>query len=249
MKKILFVSPHFDDTVYSCGALISHFTSQGYSCDVLVIFAGDHEDEISNFAEKMHKGWNIQGEIVNQRKLEDMKAVEFFGCKQLMMSFQDCIYRKRGNSFLINSKQDLFVKGYYDNDLSRSIQEEANHLFDRNKYDEVYLPFGIGDHIDHQIVSEIKIPSKGIKRYYYVDMPYAFFNIEETIGFLKKLKIEPITITDDCFSKHVSGIEIYKTQFEKNWKTIINKKNLMEILTSFFERVTMKRDTFFVISQ
>jgi GlcNAc-PI de-N-acetylase len=57
----VFVSPHFDDVVLSCGATVAKLTESGARPTVVTVFGGEITDEVlSGFARWKHSRWGIQ---------------------------------------------------------------------------------------------------------------------------------------------------------------------------------------------
>ncbi len=176
MNKV-FVSPHFDDAVCSCGCLMTQFVKQSHRVFLVTVFANKHNNELSPFAQELHNEWSKNG-LVN-RELENKKACDILKVTSVNLKFDDAIYRKVGNQFLypINNG-DIFNKiNVYDKLLPCEIAHEIMNNFGKYGY-EYYFPIGKGKHVDHLLVKEaglilIKYGYKVIfyEEFYYDDKP------------------------------------------------------------------------------
>ena len=174
--KWIYLSPHLDDAVYSCGALIDQQVKKGLQVEIWTLFAGQFDaGRLTAFAKDIHQRWETGVLSVQARRLEDQKACAFLGAVPRHYNFQDVIYRLKpdGNPEIIK-----------DDDLFRNYEAGDNHLKEKiksllrktlNESDiQVCAPLGLGKHIDHQIVryaaGEIFFENPV---YYYADFPYA----------------------------------------------------------------------------
>ena len=171
--KWIYLSPHLDDVIYSCGGLIWEQTLAGEAVEIWTICAADPPDEpLSPFAETLHHYWGLGKNAVHVRREEDRKASQVVGAVPRYFSFLDCIYRKSdsGNYYYL-SDQDLF--GGLDPGEANLIITLTEELKDQlPTAARIVVPLGIGNHVDHDLTR--KAASRlGIPLYYYADYPYA----------------------------------------------------------------------------
>lgn len=172
MKKI-YLSPHLDDAVFSCGGLIWEQTRQGHSVEIWTICAGDPPgDSLSELAAALHQSWRLGRDAVAVRREEDRQACQLLGAAPRQFHYLDCIYRKNaeGEAYY-QTGGDLFGgldpgEGSLVDELSRALVEELP------EGGEVIVPLGIGNHVDHELTR--KAASRlGRNLLYYADYPYA----------------------------------------------------------------------------
>src|SRR5437667_2328523 len=90
--QYIYLSPHFDDVVYSCGGTIGMQARSGQRPLVITVFAGVPPSalEISSFALKMHTvmgfGSDVQAVIAARRK-EDADALEYLHADYLWLDY------------------------------------------------------------------------------------------------------------------------------------------------------------------
>jgi LmbE family N-acetylglucosaminyl deacetylase len=191
----VYLSPHFDDAVFSCGGLIwqdAHLSQPGPAPVILTVCAGEiPPGSLSPFAEMLHTRWKTGLDAVVERRKEDLRACARLGARPLHYNLPDCIYRKLTGTddFLIQAEEDLF----------RPLPEEelplAGELADRLYADvphaaALMTPLAAGGHIDHRLVrcaAELLASRRqDISLCYYADVPYVLQSPQE----LEALKAE-----------------------------------------------------------
>lgn len=173
MALRLYISPHLDDAVFSCGGLIARQRSAGDDVQVVSIFAGDPPlGELTPFAYELHRRWGGEGSPMGLRRAEDLVACGRLGASVVHLTFPDAIYRRAdGGEALYADSESLFgpppadeaaLVGAIVEALDRSIPLGA----------EVYLPLGIGGHVDHLLARRA---GERVARpaWYYREIPYA----------------------------------------------------------------------------
>ena len=93
----IYLSPHFDDAVLSCGGLIFEQTRQGLQTEIWTIFAGNPPPgPLSDFALQNHSLWGLTSaaETVAMRAAEDEEAASIVGAELVHFEIPDCIYRR-----------------------------------------------------------------------------------------------------------------------------------------------------------
>ncbi len=171
--KWIYLSPHLDDAIFSCGGLIWEQTRAGEEVEIWTICAADPPDEpLSSFAETLHQNWGIEENAIRVRREEDREASQIVGAVPRYFSYLDCIYRKSdsGNYYYL-SDQDIF--GGLDPGEVNLINTLTEKLKDQLPVNaQTVAPLGIGNHVDHDLTR--KAASRlGIPLYYYADYPYA----------------------------------------------------------------------------
>ncbi|MCJ7715175.1 MAG: PIG-L family deacetylase [Anaerolineales bacterium] len=171
--KWIYLSPHLDDVIYSCGGLIWEQTRSRLGVEIWTICAADFPPRpFSSFAETLHGNWGLGEDAVKIRKQEDRKASQIVGAGSHYLKYLDCIYRKSDSGkYFYQSEGDLF--GGLDPGEADLISTLVDDLKDQLSADvQVVAPLGIGNHVDHELVR--KAASRlGIPLFYYADYPYA----------------------------------------------------------------------------
>ncbi len=175
----IFLSPHFDDVVYSCGGTLGVQVSVGLRPLVITIFGGAPEQgtTLSPFATDNHRKMGLSQDVnavIKTRRQEDAAALELLGVDYLWLDYPEAMYR--GNpAYYTNDTQLMGGEG---EPGDRGIDEELAELLvalRKNLPDAVwYAPLGIGRHVDHQIVcsAAYRLTQLGAKVNLYEDFPY-----------------------------------------------------------------------------
>jgi LmbE family N-acetylglucosaminyl deacetylase len=96
----IYLSPHFDDAVFSCGGLLWEQAQAGDTVQIWTVCAGEPlPGEFSAFAQEHHIRWESGEQAVAQRKLEDQLACQRVGAAYHYMPVPDCIYRRAGEDY------------------------------------------------------------------------------------------------------------------------------------------------------
>ena len=176
MGSHLFLSPHLDDAVLSCGAYISKLLKEGESVKVITLFTGcPPEDEISTAAKRFHEECGVGPEPIKFRCEEDVAAMRYLGCEFRHAGFYECLYRKNDSGeFIYPDLENIY---HLEIEMEQSFMDVVEKdIFEATKgFDQIYAPLGIGNHADHLLIRRIveKISSKlGKKTLFYQDFPY-----------------------------------------------------------------------------
>jgi LmbE family N-acetylglucosaminyl deacetylase len=169
----LYLSPHFDDAVWSCGGAIAAQSGRGDRVRVLTVCAAEPPPgALSPLAQDLHDRWAAGASPVSIRRAEDRKACAVVGAEPSYLAFLDAIYRvDEGGEPLYSQEREIFGCIHSaDMALAEDISAEMGRHLGGNE--RVYCPIGIGGHVDHQLV-RTAAEKLGRKLWFYRDMPYA----------------------------------------------------------------------------
>jgi LmbE family N-acetylglucosaminyl deacetylase len=220
MTSWIFLSPHLDDVVYSCGGLIRDRVDAGDTIAVWTIFAGDPADgPLSEYAESLHARWELGREAVARRRAEDRQACEIVGAVHLHFSRPDCIYRRDPETGEAHYQSDEAIFGEVAPVeaawLPQALAREWGVMLPPDA--RVVCPLGLGGHVDHRIVRRA---AEGLGRevWYFADVPYVFER-EGEIGGLAPEGVEAVVfpISDGAFRVWMAANAAYASQFSSFW--------------------------------
>jgi LmbE family N-acetylglucosaminyl deacetylase len=177
----IFLSPHLDDVVYSCGGTIGVQVSSGLYPLVITVFGGipPANTKLSAFALQHHRRWGADltkepGDIIKVRRQEDAAALDYLQADYLWLDFPEAIYR--GNPAQYTSEEQILGGKIHpaDQTIDRQLAEILLDLQSRLPDAVWYAPLGIGRHVDHQLVCSAadRLVQRGTKVYFYEDFPY-----------------------------------------------------------------------------
>ena len=231
--KWIFLSPHLDDAVYSCGALIDQQVKQGLHVEIWTFFAGQFDPaKLTAFAKDIHQRWQTGLLSVQARRIEDQKACAFLGAIPRYYNFQDIIYRRKldGKPEIIKN-DDLFRKyDPADAPLKERIKATLREALNGSDDIQICAPLGLGNHVDHQIirhaVEEIALENPV---YYYADFPYAVR--EKTVVSGKKCK--NFKLSEENVQAWCKAIAMYGTQISTFWT---QEKEICEEIIPYWQK-------------
>lgn len=173
--NVMYLSPHLDDAVLSCGGLMHHQIQAGTTVLVVTIFAGTpSRDELSAFAARLLADSGHLTDAVTARRREDERAARLLGAAHLHLEYPDAIYRFGDSSFLYLCDDDLFGTIHpSDRALISRITEDIAKLH-ASLEATIYAPLAVGSHVDHQLVREaaLALRSDSHALVFYEDYPY-----------------------------------------------------------------------------
>lgn len=149
----LFLSPHLDDAVLSCGGTIRQLAARGETVTVLTVMAGDPPDPLPQtpIVADLHQRWQAGYNPVATRRAEDVAACGQLGAEAIHWMLGDCVYRlKTGTHAALYPSEDSLWGDIHPDDpaptaLRASIIPAASTL---------YIPLGSRSHVDHRIVRD-----------------------------------------------------------------------------------------------
>lgn len=168
----IFISPHLDDAVLSCGGLIHQLTARGEAVLVLTLMTGDPPDTLPDtpLIRDLHRRWQAGENPYATRRREDIQALQHLGVSGIVhVGWLDCPYRTNGEGHaLYTQNHHLFGRVHPDDPALVSIlpiPETATVL---------YAPLGAGGHVDHRVVNHlVQQLSPDLVVYYYEEYPYS----------------------------------------------------------------------------
>ncbi|MBA2287883.1 MAG: PIG-L family deacetylase [Ktedonobacteraceae bacterium] len=175
----IFLSPHFDDAVFSCGGTIGVQVSCGLRPLVITIFGGAPPagQELSSYAGQVQRGMGFRQDAdaaVAARRQEDAKALDYLGADYLWLDYPDAIYR--GTPAYYTQESQLIGGDVHAGDLGvdKQLAQDLLALHERLPDTVWYAPLGIGRHVDHQIVCSAadRLIQRGVNVKLYEDFPY-----------------------------------------------------------------------------
>lgn len=197
MKKILLLSPHFDDAVLSAGQLLAGRPN----ADVVTVFAGTPvETVLSDYDKKC--GFASSKDAVAARKLEDENALALLGANQICWHFVDGQYTEQP---LLDYNPVFFIGV----EILKQVELED--------YEFIVAPLGLG-HPDHTTVAEalhtiIKGKHLSLPVYYWEDLPLRVVEPEQVPPRLQELGLtQRKFIGDGPIAKKIRALSCYKSQ-------------------------------------
>jgi LmbE family N-acetylglucosaminyl deacetylase len=215
----VYLSPHFDDAVYSCGAAIWQQTRAGDVVEIWTICAGEPPADrpLTPFASLLHSRWGMAGQSVTARKVEDAAACALVGATARRFNLLDCIYRYNPltGEPMVQDEQGLWSFGPHPEPW---LVEELAHSLALELHPEVQVavPLAIGDHTDHRLV-RFAAQALGRPLWYYPDAPYAMRTPDASLFYASATRVKPQTLTAPALAVWQVAAATYASQLNTFW--------------------------------
>ena len=175
--KILVLSPHADDAVFSCFDHIKGLIRSGHYVSVCTIFSkftpSSLGDDVRGYM--ANSGFTDTHLFEKARQQEDKKALQYLGVKFMTPRLIDGAFQVYRGKSVYPTFGELFSGRIAKNDIRVLVL--ADYLRKVSiSFDRVISPIGIGSQADHVITEYCakKYIEWGKLSYYY-DVPYYFF--------------------------------------------------------------------------
>jgi LmbE family N-acetylglucosaminyl deacetylase len=240
----LFLSPHFDDAVLSCGGLIRRLVESNETVAVRTVMGqkiGPKPVPDTPIVQSLHARW---GGSANARIEEDEQAIKSLEAEpQRMTIWPDCIYRtSRQGQPLYPTEASLFGEIHPEDEAARLIPtivlpaQEIAHV--------LYAPLGVGQHVDHLIVRnwalELKKQNPALAVTFYEEYPYSETGsaVDRALDYYREreiaLEMETIPLTEAQVEAKLRAIACYRSQISTFWE---NEEAMRRAVKQFLLRV------------
>jgi|GEM_PF-371564 len=175
VTEALFISPHLDDAVLSCGSAIARLARTGARVWVVTVFTADLAPDMdpSPLAMRCHETWGGGDAPFSRRREEDRAAVSLLGAEPVHLGFLDAVYRTDGRGKpWYPATQRGGTAAPDERACVQRIAERLREVLGGHPRATVFCPAGIGGHVDHTIV-RTAVESLGAPHIiYYDEYPY-----------------------------------------------------------------------------
>lgn len=156
--RAIIISPHLDDAVFSCGGAITQMVKEG---PVLVI----------NIFTRYLSGMKFHGIVMgDERHKEEQSVADFLGFESLNLDELDAIFRRKEYQKISKIFNPPILE---DVNWLPTLREKIFSMLAKLEYQQLYIPLGIGWHVDHILTNQVFEPMFGDpKLFFYEDTPY-----------------------------------------------------------------------------
>lgn len=234
----VYVSPHFDDVVLSCGGLAWEQVRARQAVEIWNICAGQPPvgQPLSPFAHSLHTRWGTGPEAVLARQREDEAAVQRLGAGLRNWDLPDCIYRLLPDgSWLVNGEEDLWqpVNPQEAGVVERLTVWLTSGLEESAAAETMLVsPLTLGNHVDHFLVraaAERAAARTGCALCYYPDYPYA---VGERGGLEGKIQSgwqrESFPVSRMALRAWQEAVACYASQLSTFWNGLADMEQALE---------------------
>jgi LmbE family N-acetylglucosaminyl deacetylase len=214
----IYLSPHFDDAVLSCGGLIFKQNRQGIQVEIWTVLAGDPPPgPLSEFARENHALWGVTSgeETVAMRKVEDEQAASIVGADLVHFDIPDCIYRRSPKGEFLYTETVITSPHAADRRLPARIA--ATLRSELRKDDLLVCPLALGGHVDHLLVRQA---AESLRRrlLYYADVPYILNNPQTLEPAITSLASHLYPLPETALEVWLEGVTAYRSQVDSLFK-------------------------------
>lgn len=223
----LYLSPHYDDAVYSCGGRIAQLTASGQVVQILTLMAGMPSPPLPNtpIVQDNHQRWQAGENPVNQRREEDQAAAKLLGASVQYAALLDCIYRTADDTALYASEESLWGAIHPDDPAQQQLREIELPA----QITALYAPLGVGQHVDHLLVRdwalEILAQNPPFAVFFYEEFPY----LREEAAVTRALAQFPMILerrnhplTEATMQQKIAAMKAYRSQIASFWENEAN---------------------------
>lgn len=213
----IYLSPHLDDAILSCGGLISHQRNSGISIEIWNLMSGmpPVDAPLSEFASSVQSDWGTVSakETLELRLAEDRLAAVRVDALPRYFNFLDCIYRHDANGESLYTDaifaEDNFSQPHHADDV---LIAQIGSVLQENLDDDILIcPLGIGNHPDHLIVRQAA-ERTGYPLRYYADIPYSLWYPEQLAELTENLSACGYPISEDEMLAWQEAVAAYASQ-------------------------------------
>lgn len=237
----IYLSPHLDDAVLSCGGQIHRFVAAGQRVLIVTVAAGDPaEGDLSPLARDLHRQWGLAAEGMALRREEDRSACRVLGAECLHGDALDALYRRHpetGKPFYPSLKS-LFAPP--DPGDRERVREWVTRLERLPPAARVCAPLGAGRHVDHLLARWAAEGVWGRRLEYYEDYPYArsFWVLRKAVGVRPRWRTRVWPLGPESMAAKCRAIACYRSQLGSAFK---DEEEMKRQVVKFSRRVGGER--------
>jgi LmbE family N-acetylglucosaminyl deacetylase len=213
---VLVMSPHLDDAVLSCGALLAHLAARQL-ITVATVFTAAAPPPWSLPARRQLRalGGADAEDFFAQRRAEDRDVLAGIGATPVHLGFRDALFRRgrRGPAyptFRFDAARGRVAS--CDAGLAAEVSARVGEMARVHDAGVIFAPLGIGRHVDHLITRRAAHELAGrIPVVYYSDFPYSQTAAPEP-AFVRHAGLVPHPWLSGR-AENASRIAGYRTQF------------------------------------
>jgi len=225
-SPVMFVSPHLDDAVLSCGALLTHLARNCPVTVMTVFSAASPPAKRALAARKTLRDLQIADPeiLFAERRAEDIEVLKQVGASWIHLGLTDALFRRVGEAgtgrkcgeraayptFRFDAARGRIARS--DAGLAGEVGVLVRETATANRTAVLFAPLGVGRHVDHLITRD-GVASSGVDAVYYSDFPYSVTKMPDR-RFIRRASLKPY----DWLSGRAEIANLiagYRTQFTR----------------------------------
>ena len=170
MSRVLAISPHLDDAIFSAGATLAQHVADGDDVTIITCFTGNvAQPQGFALACQLDKGLSASVDYMALRRAEDAAACAALGARHMHLPHLEAPHRG------YDSAPALFAGVLTSDGMAADLRASLAAILAHEQPDILYGPMAVGDHVDHIIVREV-LEEKASQGLLWEDFPYAMRN-------------------------------------------------------------------------
>jgi LmbE family N-acetylglucosaminyl deacetylase len=212
----LVISPHLDDAVLSCGALLAHLAPR-HPVTVATVFTAAAPPPWSLPARRALRelGRADAEDLFAERREEDRDVLTEIGAEAVNLGFRDALFRRGRRGPAYPTYRFDAARGRIascDTGLAAEVSARVDEIVRAREASVVFAPLGVGRHVDHLITRQAARELGQVSRIvYYSDFPYSL-KAEPEAGFVRRAGLAPYPWHVGR-AENANRIAGYRTQF------------------------------------
>jgi len=214
----LILSPHLDDAILSCGALLQAEVGHR-EIVVATVFTESTPPPHTHAAKTFLRQCSAidADALFAERRDEDRQVLSELGVKSVHLGCADALFRRRSGfsrqltsagkvlpelvhrypTYRFDIARGRVSKG--DNELATALHRQVQELIDQTDAELIFSPIGVGRHVDHLITRTVgaAFPEQVV---YYSDFPYDQHHAADA-QFIYRHGLTPMTWDEDVSAK------------------------------------------------
>ncbi|MGB6065798.1 MAG: PIG-L family deacetylase [Desulfomonilaceae bacterium] len=218
----LYLSPHLDDAILSCGGLIYAQRQAGEQVGVLTLCTGlpDPGTE-STLARQYQSAWSKSGDGMALRRIENAAVLSSWEVQDWECGTPDAIFRTGGGTPYYQNRTDLFSEPHPE-DAAFSLpawEERIRQMAGEGPSICLYAPLGVGHHVDHELARQMGqwMGESGWRVWFYEDYPYVELEADGVQTAQARFGNYRWTSRSVCIDVQakIEALRTYRTQIER----------------------------------
>lgn len=212
----IYLSPHLDDAVLSCGGQIAQRARAGERIWVVTVFAGSPRGGLSPLAGSFHQWWGLGADAPAARRKEDRAALALVAARPVHWRLQDCIYRRTAEGVFLYPDQACLWGPLHPQD-EELVPLLARRMARLPRSATLCVPLAAGRHVDHRLVRQ-GAEATGRPLLYYEDYPYAEVAqaVETALG-QGPWTCQEVPLGEEALAAKVAAVRCYRSQLSTFW--------------------------------
>jgi LmbE family N-acetylglucosaminyl deacetylase len=233
----LFLSPHLDDVVLSCGGTIHHLKERGEQVVILTVMAGDPPNTLPDtpLLRAVQARWGAGQHHVSERRREDINAARQLGAKVVHMPLLECLFRTArsgdGSRTALYPQEESAFSDYEKADEIRLLLLESQSCV-REGVVTIYAPLCVDHHVDHRLVRDWALVLTGAKTAPALKFYEEFPSIQNKMALNRVMQFyrqqmpalsfsqENIALNANNVTAKIKAVRCYESHLQVLWQTV-----------------------------